>query len=124
MITTSPMAKTVNYGQGATLTCSGSGYPVPTITWTSPTGSSFTAQNPTVASGIATRIIDVTNQKGADGGGTFKCTASNGIGNDASAQAIISGKPVMACCLRCIYLHCFISTSKSHQSSSVNEVCC
>ena len=107
MITTSPMAKTVNYGQGTTLTCSGSGYPVPTITWTSPTGSSFTAQNPTVASGIATRIIDVTNQKGADGGGTFKCTASNGIGNDASAQAIISGKSVMACCLQCIYFALF-----------------
>ena len=96
MITTSPMDKTVNHGQDTTLTCSGSGYPVPTITWTSPTGSSFTAKNPTVESGIATRIIDVTNQKGADGGGTFKCTASNGIGNDASAQAIISGKPVMA----------------------------
>ncbi|XP_065834646.1 hemicentin-1-like [Oscarella lobularis] len=93
MITTSPIDKTVNHGQDTTLTCSGNGYPVSTITWTSPTGSSFTAKNPTVASGIATRIIDVTNQKGADGGGTFKCTASNGIGNDASAQAIISVRP-------------------------------
>ena len=92
MITTSPMDQTVDHGNDTTLTCSGSGYPVPTITWTSPTGSSFTAKATTVVSGIATRIIDVTNQKGADGGGTFKCTASNGIGNDASAQAIISGK--------------------------------
>ncbi|XP_065834650.1 cell adhesion molecule DSCAML1-like isoform X3 [Oscarella lobularis] len=93
MITTSPMDQTVDHGNDTTLTCSGSGYPVPTITWTSPTGSSFTAKATTVVSGIATRIIDVTNQKGADGGGTFKCTASNGIGNDASAQAIISVRP-------------------------------
>ena len=92
MITTSPIDKTVNHGQDTRLTCSVSGFPLPTITWTSPTGSSFVTLPTTVASGIATRMIDVLNEKGADGGGTFKCTASNGIGNDASAQAIISGK--------------------------------
>ena len=71
------------------------GFPLPSHTWISPTESSFSAANASAdEQGIVASTVRATNRNGADSGGTFTCTASNGIGNYASAHAMVSGKSV------------------------------
>ena len=85
--------KTVNHCLNATLTCSASGFPLPSITWISPSGSSSLSKTEISAGelGVAASSVYVTNEKGADSGGIFTCTASNAIGNDAATHAMVSG---------------------------------
>eukprot|EP00118_Oscarella_pearsei_P023283 m.275784 g.275784 ORF g.275784 m.275784 type:complete len:1931 (+) comp40604_c0_seq9:2253-8045(+) len=94
-ITQPPADVTINHGRSATLTCAAAGYPIPSITWSSPTGNTFTEKTPATPAtlaGVVSSTIDILNAKGADGGGTFTCKASNGKGNDAMSQATVSVK--------------------------------
>eukprot|EP00118_Oscarella_pearsei_P005037 m.22499 g.22499 ORF g.22499 m.22499 type:complete len:1519 (+) comp28345_c0_seq2:433-4989(+) len=89
-IVTPLMDVTARYGEAAVLTCAATGYPVPTITWTSPTNRTFELKSNFSLSGLATSSISVFT-KGPNGGGTFTCTANNGKGID-TAQAEASVK--------------------------------
>ena len=81
----------LNPGQNHTLTCNASGDPHPNITWTK----DGVPENQFNRSGYFLHLVDV-QRKDA---GSYRCTASNGYGDDATAVNIVGIK----CSGKCVY---------------------
>ena len=74
----------LNRGQNYTLKCNASGDPHPNITWTK----DGVPENQFNASGYLLHLVDV-QRKDA---GSYRCTASNGYGDDATTVSIVGMK--------------------------------
>ena len=72
----------IEVGKDLTLTCNASGDPHPNITWTK----DGVAVNQFNASGYLLHLVNV-QRKDA---GSYRCTASNGYGNDATSVSIVN----------------------------------
>ena len=79
-ITSHTPTVTVLEGQNITLSCGATGHPTPLVTWTK-------TDDPSTILANATSYHLLSAGRGA--AGTYRCTASNGAGPDASAVAVV-----------------------------------
>ncbi len=71
----------LNIGEDKNLTCSASGDPRPNITWTK----DGTPMNEFNVSGPVLQLVNVQRNNS----GSYRCTASNGYGDDATSVSIV-----------------------------------
>lgn len=72
-----PKSQTLNEGDTLLLTCAPNGDPLPNITWTMWNGTEVISNDPVLFINHITRIND----------GAYVCTASNGVGKNATGMA-------------------------------------
>ena len=100
-ITTTPTRKPLlTIGQNYTLTCNASGDPHPKINWTK----DGTPGNQLNVTGYQLHLVHVKREDA----GSYRCTASNGYGDDATSVSIV-GIRCKWSVMYCINKNCFSS---------------